>query len=35
MVFKVTPLSTIWRRPEYPEKTNDLSQDTDKLYHIM
>jgi hypothetical protein len=39
------PLSTIfqlysgsqfcrWRKPEYPEKT-DLSQVTDKLYHIM
>jgi hypothetical protein len=23
------------RKPKYPEKTNDLSQDTDKLYHIM
>jgi hypothetical protein len=21
-----------WRKPEYPEKTTDLSQDTDKLY---
>ena len=37
MVFNAT-FSYIWQvvlMVEYPKKTTDLSQDTDKLYHIM
>ena len=42
----LTPLSAIfqlylggqlfwWKKPEYPVKTTDMSQASDKLYHIM
>ena len=39
-LWRLTPLPIIfqffvWRKLEYPEKTTDLSQVTDKLYHII
>ena len=40
LLVELRPLSTIfqfywWRNPEYPEKTTDLPQVTDKLNHTV
>jgi hypothetical protein len=33
--YRLLGASGWWRKSEYPEKTTDLSQVTDKLYQIM
>jgi hypothetical protein len=35
IIYKCKIQVLSWRKPEYLEKTTDLSQVTDKLYHIM
>ena len=34
-VYIVAVSFIFWRKQEYPEKTTDLSQVTDKLFHLM
>ena len=33
--FGLWCLMPLWRKPDYQEKATDLSEVTDKLYHIM
>jgi hypothetical protein len=33
--WRYSVYSLLWRKPEYPEKTRDLSQNNNQLYHIM
>jgi hypothetical protein len=33
--WRYSVYSILWRKPEYPEKTRDLSQNNNQLYHIV
>jgi hypothetical protein len=34
IIFQLDGQFSWWRKPEYPDKTRELSQVSDKLYHI-